>query len=488
MKLLRDLIRNVRIEATSGPMHCAISGVQDDSRKVTKGTLFVAVKGVQSDGHAFLSAAIDAGACAIVCEDLPANRPPHVAFVQVKHAAEALGIIAAHWYDNPSKKLSLVGITGTNGKTTTASLLYQLFRALDRKTGLISTVVNCVDKVCSPSTHTTPNALVLQKLLAEMVDAGCRVAFMEVSSHGLVQQRVAGVHFAGAVFTNITHDHLDYHGTFDDYILAKKGLFDALGKDAFALYNADDRHGKTMVAHTKAKIYSYALKTPADYKVKVLESHLHGLLLNIQQKECWMRLIGEFNAYNAAAIFGVADLLGIEESQLLTTLSALQSVGGRFQTLRSTGGIVGVVDYAHTPDALENVLKTLAEFRKNNAARVLTVIGCGGDRDRAKRPLMAQIAANLSDVVILTSDNPRSEDPAAILAEMEAGLDSLQKRKSITLSDRKEAIKLACQRADAGDIVLVAGKGHETYQEIQGIRHPFDDVAVLKETFTLLNC
>lgn len=348
-------------------------------------------------------------------------------------------------------------------------------------------MVNCVGSRCEPSTHTTPNALVLQRLLAEMVEAGCKYAFMEVSSHGLVQHRVAGTHFTGAVFTNITHDHLDYHGTFDRYIRAKKMLFDGLKKDAFALVNADDKHGATMVLNTKARVQTFGLRTPADFKAKVQESHLTGMLLTLNQKELWVRLIGAFNAYNAAALYGVSQLLGLDNEATRTAMSTLVAPDGRFQTVQSASGILGVVDYAHTPDALENVLNTLAEFRHQGGAKVITVVGCGGDRDTAKRPVMARIAAEKSDAVVLTADNPRSEDPAAILREMETGLDPVLIRKSTTLPDRREAIKLAVQRAQPGDIVLVAGKGHETYQEIQGIRHPFDDRAVLLEIFQLLH-
>jgi UDP-N-acetylmuramoyl-L-alanyl-D-glutamate--2,6-diaminopimelate ligase len=487
MKLLRELLRDLKIQATFGPMHAAVAGISDNSRHVAKDYLFVAIKGTAFDGHQYIEAALAAGACAVVCEELPEAPQDHVAWIQVANAAEALGWLACNWYDRPSEKLQLVGITGTNGKTTTATLLYQLFGSLDRKSGLISTVVNCVGGKCEPSTHTTPNALVLQKLLAEMVDAGCKYAFMEVSSHGLVQHRVAGTRFAGAVFTNITHDHLDYHGTFDNYIRAKKLLFDGLKKDAFALVNADDKHGATMVLNTKARVHTFALRSPSDYKVKLLESHLTGLLITLNQKELWVRLIGAFNAYNVAAIYGVADLLSQDDELVRTALSSLTAPDGRFQTVQSATGILGVVDYAHTPDALENVLNTLAEFRHTAGAKVITVVGCGGDRDKSKRPVMAKIAAEKSDAVILTADNPRTEDPGQILREMEAGLDPVLIRKSTTLPDRKEAIKLAVQRAQPGDIVLVAGKGHETYQEIQGVRHPFDDRAVLLETFLMLN-
>jgi UDP-N-acetylmuramoyl-L-alanyl-D-glutamate--2,6-diaminopimelate ligase len=480
MKLLRELLRDLKIQATFGPMHAAVSGIADNSRHVAKDYLFVAIKGTAFDGHQYIDAALAAGACAVVCEELPEAPQDHVAWIQVANAAEALGWLACNWYDRPSEKLQLIGITGTNGKTTTATLLYQLFGSLDRKSGLISTVVNCVGGKCEPSTHTTPNALVLQKLLAEMVDAGCKYAFM-------VQHRVAGTRFAGAVFTNITHDHLDYHGTFDNYIRAKKLLFDGLKKDAFALVNADDKHGATMVLNTKARVHTFALRSPSDYKVKLLESHLTGLLITLNQKELWVRLIGAFNAYNVAAIYGVADLLSQDDELVRTALSSLTAPDGRFQTVQSATGILGVVDYAHTPDALENVLNTLAEFRHTAGAKVITVVGCGGDRDKSKRPVMAKIAAEKSDAVILTADNPRTEDPAQILREMEAGLDPVLIRKSTTLPDRKEAIKLAVQRAQPGDIVLVAGKGHETYQEIQGVRHPFDDRAVLLETFLMLN-
>ena len=388
--------------------------------------------------------------------------------------------MAANFYDNPSEKLKLIGVTGTNGKTTVATLLYELFQQLDQKSGLISTVKNRVGKKEIPATHTTPDQLTLNRLLAEMVKEGCKYAFMEVSSHGLDQDRVAGLRFAGGIFTNITHDHLDYHKTFNNYLRAKKRLFDLLPADAFALLNADDKHSVIMTEHCKAKVETYALRNPADYKVKIIESQIDGMLLQVNEQEFWTRLIGGFNAYNISAIYAVAVIMGLDKLQVLTALSTLKAVEGRFQYIKSKDGKLGIVDYAHTPDALANVLQTINEVN-NGKGKVITVVGCGGDRDKAKRPEMAGIAARNSQQVILTSDNPRSEDPEDILNEMEAGLDPVQKKRSLRITDRAQAIKTACQLAQPGDIILIAGKGHETYQEIKGVRHPFDDMQQLLE-------
>lgn len=482
MKLLKNLLYGVRLVDVQGSTNLAVESVTTDSRKVRPDSLFVAVRGTHSDGHSYLEQALAAGAKVLVVEALPAEPSPSATWVVVSNSAEAYAQIACSWFDQPSHDMQVVGVTGTNGKTTTATLLYHMLQNRGVRTGLISTVKVCVHTAEEPATHTTPDAWVLQGHLARMREAGCKVVFMEVSSHGLVQHRVTGLRFAGAVFTNISHDHLDYHGTMDHYVAAKKMLFDGLGSDAFALVNSDDKHGETMLLDCSARKLTYALKRPADVKVKILESHLQGTLLSINQRECWSQLIGTFNAYNMAAMYGVAVELGIPADEALQALSAVRSVDGRFQKVGGPDNRMGIVDYAHTPDALENVLKTLQELNQG-AQQIITVVGCGGDRDRSKRPEMARIAADRSTKAILTSDNPRSEDPEAILDEMEAGLDPVQKRRTLRISDRAQAIKLAVQLAQPGDVVLVAGKGHETYQEVAGVRHPFDDVAVLKAQF-----
>lgn len=481
MKLLKDILFGLRLQEVVGPTQVAIDAVTGDSRLVRKDHLFVAIRGTHSDGHRYIEAAAQSGACAILCEVLPETLHPQVTYLQVPDTHRAYALLAANWFGRPAEQMQVVGVTGTNGKTTTATLLYQLYSHRGVKAGLISTVRIVIHGKEFPATHTTPDAWVLQKYLADMAAAGCKVVFMEVSSHGLVQQRVAGIPFAGAIFSNISRDHLDYHETMDAYVAAKKMLFDGLSPKAFALVNSDDKHGETMLLDCAAKPITYALRRAADIKVRVLESHLNGTLISMNQRECWMHLIGEFNAYNAAAIFGAATALGMPADEALQGISALHSVDGRFQRVLGPREIVGIVDYAHTPDALQNVLQTLQAFRQG-PQHIITVVGCGGDRDTGKRPQMAQIAADLSDYVVLTSDNPRSESPAAILRDMEAGLDPVQKRRCITVEDRHQGIKLACQHAKPGDIILVAGKGHEKYQEIQGVKHPFDDVAVLKST------
>jgi UDP-N-acetylmuramoyl-L-alanyl-D-glutamate--2,6-diaminopimelate ligase len=484
MKLLKDILYKAGLQEMIGNTNIAIVAITSDSRKVKKDSLFVAVKGTLSDGHTYIDKAIDLGAAAIICEELPIDLKENIAYIKVNEPSFALGIIANNFYDEPSKKIKLVGITGTNGKTTTATLLYNMFKSLGYKTGLISTIRNMVHNQEIPATHTTPDPVTLNELLSNMLENGCTHAFMEVSSHAVDQNRIAGIEFTGAVFTNITHDHLDYHITFDNYILAKKKFFDHLNSEAFALVNKDDRHGMVMVQNTKAKVRTLSIKSMADFKGRILESHLSGLLLQLNNNEVWTKLIGHFNAYNALAIYAVAMLLGENETNILTTLSNLNSVEGRFQYIKSKKGIVGIVDYAHTPDALENVLKTIKEINEGKG-KIITLVGCGGDRDKTKRPIMAKIAASYSDKVILTSDNPRSEDPATIIHEMEVGLEITDKKKAISMVERREAIKLACSMADESDIILVAGKGHEKYQEVNGVKTPFDDLEILSENLKL---
>jgi UDP-N-acetylmuramoyl-L-alanyl-D-glutamate--2,6-diaminopimelate ligase len=483
MKALKDILYKAGIEEVVGSTAVEIADICFDSRKVRKGSVFVAVKGTQSDGHVFIPQVVNAGASAVVCEALPAETVSGVTYVRVQDTAYALGVMADNFYDHPSEKLSLVGVTGTNGKTTTVTLLFQLFRHLGYGTGLISTVRNQVNDEVFESTHTTPDPLQLNALLSSMVAAGCRYAFMEVSSHAVVQQRIAGLRFKGAVFTNITHDHLDFHKTFDAYLKAKKRFFDGLGEDSFALTNSDDRNGQVMVQNTRARKYTYGVKSMADFKCRLIENQFSGLMLNLDGQDVLCRLVGSFNAYNLTAAYAVAVLLEQDKLQVLTALSLLRPVEGRFDHVSSTG-VVGIVDYAHTPDALQNVLNTLHDVSAGDG-RIITIVGCGGDRDAAKRPVMARIACELSDKVILTSDNPRTEDPADILRQMETGVPAKDHLKTLTIADRKEAIKTAVSISRPGDIILVAGKGHEKYQEINGIRHPFDDKQVLEEYFKM---
>lgn len=485
LKLLSDILYKTRLEEIIGSTNVAISSVTFDSRKVKKDSLFIATRGTASDGHHYIELAIEAGAVAVVCEDLPETLNENVTYVKVLDSSASLGYIACNFYDNPSEKLKLVGITGTNGKTTTVTLLFNLFRGLGYNVGLLSTVENKINTTVIPSTHTTPDALALNELLAKMVEAGCQYAFMEVSSHAIVQHRITGLKFTGAAFSNITHDHLDYHKTFEEYIKAKKMFFDNLQDDAFALTNKDDRNGLVMLQNTKAKKYSYGLKSIADFKCRVVENHLNGLLLSIDNQEVWVKLIGSFNAYNVLVAYSVAILLKQDKVQVLTTLSNLNSVEGRFQYIKSKNGIVAIVDYAHTPDALKNVLETIKDIRTGNE-QVITLVGCGGDRDAAKRPIMAQIACEYSNKVVLTSDNPRSEDPEEILNQMQAGINPVEMKKTLRISDRKEAIRTAVAFAKEGDIILIAGKGHEKYQEIKGVKHPFDDFEIVKENFKTL--
>lgn len=484
MKLLKDILYKAGIVEVVGSTNVAITALTFDSRKIEKDSLFVAVKGTQNDGHVFINDVIAKGAIAILCEELPAELNEKITYVKVNDTSAALGIVASNFYDTPSEKIKLVGVTGTNGKTTTVTLLFNLFKKLGYKVGLLSTVKNQINNDVLSSTHTTPDAIQLNALLRQMVDKGCTHCFMEVSSHAVVQNRIAGIVFTGGVFTNITHDHLDYHKTFDEYIKAKKRFFDLLGSSAFALTNKDDANGDVMLQNTKATKKSYSLRSMADYKCKVVENQFSGLLLNIDNQEVWSKLIGSFNAYNLLAVYATALLLKEDKTNVLTTLSSLTSVEGRFQYIRTNEGVIGIVDYAHTPDALVNVLKTIADIRTGNE-QVITVVGCGGDRDAAKRPMMAKIACDLSNKVILTSDNPRSEDPDAIIKQMQQGVDAVNNKKTISITDRSEAIKTACSYAKPGDIILVAGKGHEKYQEIKGVKHDFDDMLVLQENLKL---
>jgi UDP-N-acetylmuramoyl-L-alanyl-D-glutamate--2,6-diaminopimelate ligase len=482
LKLLSDILYKTRLEEIIGSTNLAISSVTFDSRKVKKDSLFIATRGTASDGHHYIEVAIENGAVAVVCEDLPETLKENVTYVKVLDSSASLGYIACNFYDNPSEKLKLVGITGTNGKTTTVTLLFNLFRGLGYNVGLLSTVENKINTTVIPSTHTTPDALALNELLAKMVEAGCQYAFMEVSSHAIVQHRITGLKFTGAAFSNITHDHLDYHKTFEEYIRAKKMFFDHLQDDAFALTNKDDRNGSVMLQNTKAKKYSYGLKSVADFKCRVVENHLNGLLLSIDNQDVWVKLIGSFNAYNVLVVYSIALLLKQDKVQVLTTLSNLNSVEGRFQYIKSKNSIVAIVDYAHTPDALKNVLETIKDIRTGNE-QVITLVGCGGDRDAAKRPIMAQIACEYSNKIILTSDNPRSENPEDILNQMQEGINPVDMKKTLRISDRKEAIRTAVAFAKENDIILIAGKGHEKYQEINGVKHPFDDFEIVKELF-----
>ncbi len=486
MSILKDILHKVTIEAIHGSTSISINKIEFDSRNIAKNDLFVAIKGNTSDGHQFIEKAILLGATAIVCEDLPENLNSSISYIKVKNANEALSFLGNNFYNNPSQKLKLVGITGTNGKTTVASLLYQLFKKAGYKVGLLSTVKIMVDNDEYKATHTTPDALTINYFLNEMVNYGCDYCFMEVSSHGIHQKRTQGLTFAGGVFTNLSHDHLDYHPTFAEYRDVKKSFFDQLPKTAFALTNVDDKNGQVMLQNTNAKKWTYALKTYADYKAQILENQLSGLLLKINNNEVWVRLIGTFNAYNLLAIFGTAIQLGLDELEVLRLLSELESVSGRFQYIISDEKITAIVDYAHTPDALENVLKTINDIRTKNE-QLITIVGCGGDRDKIKRPIMANIAAAMSDKAIITSDNPRTENPETIIAEMEVGVEPQNFKKTISITDRKQAIKAACQLAQPNDIILIAGKGHETYQEIQGVRHDFDDMAIVKELLKQLN-
>ena len=486
MITLKDILYKVSLEKVVGNTAVAFRELQFDSRKVGLDDVFIAIKGTQSDGHQFIKKAIDQGALAVVCQQIPKEIINGITYLQVQDTQQALAIMASHFYGNPSAELQLVGVTGTNGKTTIATLLYTLFTSAGYKVGLLSTIKVIIGTTEHAATHTTPDSLAINKYLRQMVDAGVAYCFMEVSSHGIDQKRTEGLHFAGGIFTNLSHDHLDYHTSFKQYRDVKKTFFDGLPKTAFALTNADDKNGPVMLQNTKARKYTYALKTIADYKAQILENQLQGLLLKINNQELWVKLIGNFNAYNLLAIYATAEQLGLEELEVLQLLSTLESVDGRFQYIVSEGKITAIIDYAHTPDALKNVLETINTIRSGNE-QLITVVGCGGDRDVEKRPKMGAIAAQLSTKVIFTSDNPRSENPDTIIQHIEAGVPPQHYKKTIAISDRKQAIKTACQMANEHDIILVAGKGHETYQEIKGVRSEFDDRKTISELLIALN-
>ena len=486
MITLKDILYKVSLEKVVGNTAVAFRELQFDSRKVGLDDVFVAIDGTQSDGHQFIKKAIDQGALAVVCQQIPKEIINGITYLQVQDTQQALAIMASHFYGNPSKDLQLVGVTGTNGKTTIATLLYTLFTSAGYKVGLLSTIKIIMGTTEHQATHTTPDSLTINKYLRQMVDRGVAYCFMEVSSHGIDQKRTDGLHFVGGIFTNLSHDHLDYHTSFKQYRDVKKSFFDGLPKTAFALTNADDKNGPVMLQNTKARKYTYGLKTIADYKVQILENQLQGLLLKINNQELWVKLIGNFNAYNLLAIYATAEQLGLEQLEILQLLSTLESVDGRFQYLVSEGKITAIIDYAHTPDALKNVLETINTIRSGNE-ELITVVGCGGDRDVEKRPKMGAIAATLSTKVIFTSDNPRSENPDTIIQHIEAGVPPQHFKKTIAITDRKQAIKAACQMANEHDIILVAGKGHETYQEIQGVRNDFDDRKTISELLIALN-
>lgn len=483
MKILSDILYKCDLLGISGSSGIEIKGLALDSRKVEAGFAFAAIRGLNSDGHDFIAAAIEKGAVAVLCNEIPANPLAEITYIRVKDVASALARVAANFYDNPSEKIKVVGVTGTNGKTTIATLLFKLFTNAGHKAALLSTISNIIGNDAVNAVYTTPDAIELNRLFAEMVQKGCEYCFMEVSSHAIHQRRVEHVQFSGSIFTNLTHDHLDYHKTFREYLLAKKTLFDSLNKSAFAITNNDDKNGQVMLQNSKARKFSYGLRNMADYKGKVIENLLTGLVMNIDGREVFCRLVGEFNASNIMAIYACSRQLGMEPDLALTQISALSPVEGRFDYFIGRDSITGIVDYAHTPDALENVLKTIQDLRKGNE-RIISVVGCGGNRDAEKRPAMAAIAVSLSDQVVLTSDNPRHEDPQKILADMIKGVEPAGVRRTVIIESRKEAIKAAVAMANPGDLVLVAGKGHEKYQEIKGVRYPFDDLQILKETLT----
>ena len=482
---LSELLKEIQYTRVIMPKEeVDVQGVNIDSRLIQKGDMFIAVRGTQTDGHAYITAAEEKGAVAIVCETLPERQNPNVAYINVVNAQSITGKLATTFYGNPSQKLKLVGVTGTNGKTTIATLLYTLFREMGHKCGLLSTVCNYIDGTAYPSTHTTPDAISLNRLLAQMVDAGCEYAFMEVSSHALAQERVGGLEFAGGIFTNLTRDHMDFHETMENYLKAKKSFFDNLSRNAFAITNLDDKNGPVMVQNCRADIKSYSTRTMCDYKARFIEAHLDGMILEFNNREFNTMLTGRFNISNLLAIFGAAVELGKEPEEVLRVISTLRPVSGRFETIISNDGITAIVDYAHTPDAIKNVLGTVKEIQRGNM-NIITVIGAGGNRDKGKRPLMALEAVKSSNKVILTSDNPRNEEPQDIINDMLAGLSDEQKRNVISITDRKEAIRTACALANSGDVVVVAGKGHENYQEIKGVKHHFDDKEVIREIFNI---
>ncbi|MFT5641334.1 MAG: UDP-N-acetylmuramoyl-L-alanyl-D-glutamate--2,6-diaminopimelate ligase [Cyclobacteriaceae bacterium] len=484
MAALKDLLYGVTLMSIHGDREMDVKTVAFDSRKVEEDTLFIAIKGLHSDGHDYISNAIGLGATAILCERLPEHIVPNITYIEAENSMRALGKVASNFFNNANNEIAVIGITGTNGKTTTATLLYQLYTQLGYKTGLISTVEIIIGSDVFPAQYTTPDALSLQQLLSQMEKSGCTHCFMEVSSHALVQHRTSGLSFKGAVFTNISHDHLDYHDTFDEYIKAKKLLFDGLNPEAFALTNIDDKRGRVVLQNTKAEKVTYAVKTMADFKAKTIHNTIEGLELEIDGINAWFKMVGDFNVYNLLAVYSCASLLGQEKEEILTALSQLDGARGRFEIISNPMQVLAIVDYAHTPDALDNVLSTIDKLRTQQETLV-TVVGCGGDRDKTKRPEMANIAARYSNKVILTSDNPRTEDPNEILKDMMAGVSTIHQRKTMVIADRKEAIRTACNLVNKGDIVLVAGKGHETYQEINGIRHHFDDKEILSEMLTI---
>lgn len=479
MAELKDILYKVNITSASGDMGIPLNGIAFDSRQVKKGYLFVAIKGTQSDGHTFIDKAIQNGAVAVVAEKLPEALATNVTYVTVKNSGKALGVLASNFYGNPSGKLKLVGATGTNGKTTVVTLLYKLYKALGYKVGMLSTVHNLINDQVIPASHTTPDPIQINELLVKMVEAGCTYCFMEVSSHAVDQGRIEGLDFVGAIFTNITHDHLDYHHTFESYIRAKKGFFDGLTSDAFALVNVDDKRGMVMLQNTKATKKTFAIKKMADFKAKVITNSLEGLELEIDNRNVWFKLIGDFNAYNLLTVYAAAILLGEDSESVLMRLSALTGAPGRFELVLPGSKYTAIVDYSHTPDSLKNALETITAFRSGQE-QVISVVGCGGDRDKMKRPLMAAIACKYSNKAIFTSDNPRSEDPMEIIRDMQKGVGPTDAKKTLVIVDREEAIKTACMMAKENDIILVAGKGHETYQEIKGVKHPFDDKEVLE--------
>ena len=480
--LLSELIKGIRVEEVIGDVQCDIADVHIDSRRVANGHLFVAMRGTQVDGHKYIQSAIEKGAVAIVCEQLPEALTEGVVYVRVPNSEEVVGPIATAFNGYPTDKVRLIGVTGTNGKTTIATLLYDMFRAMGYKVGLLSTVCNYIDGEAIPTEHTTPDAITLNALLGRMADEGCKYVFMEVSSHSVAQHRIGGLKFAGGIFTNLTRDHMDYHKTVDNYLRAKKAFFDMLPKDAFVVTNADDKNGLVMTQNTRAKVYTYSLRSLADFKGRILEHYFDGMLLEINKVEVFVQFIGKFNASNLLAVYGAACMLGKRPEEVLTILSTLRSVNGRFEALHSPAGYTAIVDYAHTPDAITNVLNAIHEVQ-GGKGRVITVVGAGGNRDKGKRPLMAQEAVKGSDRVIITSDNPRFEDPQEIINDMLAGLTPAQRTSVLSIVDRREAIRTACMLAEKGDVILVAGKGHETYQDVQGVKHHFDDKEVLREVF-----
>ena len=482
---LSELLKNVEVLNSLGDVDVDITGVNIDSRRIEKGHLFVAIPGTQTDGHKFIPKAIEQGAAAVLCEYFPNTRVPGITYIAVESTEDAVGKVATVFYGEPSQKLKLVGVTGTNGKTTIATLLYNMFRKFGHKCGLLSTVCNYIEGEAIPADHTTPDPIELNKLLAQMVEAGCEYAFMECSSHAIAQKRIGGLKFAGGLFTNLTRDHLDYHKTFENYRDAKKAFFDGLSKDAFAITNADDKNGSVMVQNCKAKVKTYSTRTMADFRARIIECHFEGMYLEIDGREVGVQFIGKFNVSNLLAVYGAAIMLGKKPEDILVVLSTLKSVAGRLEPIRSEEGVTAIVDYAHTPDALENVLNAIHEVLDDKGGQVITVCGAGGNRDKGKRPLMAQEAVKQSDRVIITSDNPRFEEPQDIINDMLAGLDQKQMKKVVSIVDRKEAIKTACMLAQKGDVILIAGKGHEDYQEIKGVKHHFDDREVVREIFQL---